>query len=75
MIEIEHDLLEFAFWHLPVTDAEIGFGYELRKAIFDACNVFDSVVNEIDLAATLDFSETGFTDNNVVPFTDEGADG
>ena len=75
VIEIEHDLLEVALRHLSVSDAQIGLGHEFRELLLDTANLLHTIVNEIHLATTLDFAQTGFANDDVVPLADEGLDG
>ena len=74
VVEVEHDLFEFAFRHLAVADADAGFGNQLLELLFDATDVLDAVVDEIHLAAALDFAQAGFADHDVVPLGDERLD-
>ena len=75
MIEIEHDLFEFALGHLTVPDANAGFRDQRLQLLLDAGNFFDSVVNEVNLPTALDLAQAGLTNDYVIPFGHEGLDG
>ena len=74
MIEIEHELLEFAFTHLSVPDPDTCFGHEGTNVRGATLNRFDTVVHEIDLAAAADLTQAGFAHLGPVPFADESLD-
>ena len=75
MVEVEHDLLEFPFRHLAVPDPDLALGHERLESLSDPADIFDLVVDEIDLAAAFDLAQAGFADEYVVPFRHEGLDG
>ena len=67
--------LEIPLRHLPVADAYACLGNEVRQVLADPADVFDAIVNEVDLAAALDLAQAGFADHDVGPLADEGLDG
>jgi hypothetical protein len=61
-VEIEHDLFQLAFRHLAVGDAHACFGhqrFQFARGLFDGVHF---VVQEIHLAAALQFALEGFAD-------------
>ncbi len=75
VIEILHDLLQFFFAHLPVGGAYLCFRHQISKLFCNAFNRADFIMQKIDLPTATDFTQDGLTQQGVVPFPDEGADG
>ena len=71
LIEIEHDLLELPFGHLPVADSDTRFRNQIVQFFLDRCNVLDPIVNEVHLTAAFDLAQAGFADNDFVPLADK----
>ena len=68
LVKIEHDLFKLPLRHLTVPDSDFRLGYQLLYLLFDAANILDAIVDKKHLSAALDFTQTGFPDNDVVPF-------
>ncbi len=75
MVEVEHDLLEFAFGHLAVADADVGLRNQLLQPLLYSANVLDAVVNKIHLSTALDFTQAGLANDDFIPLGDKGLDG
>ena len=56
VVEVEHDLFQFALRHLAVSDPDIRLGHQLANPFLDVDDVFDPVMNEVHLSAALDFA-------------------
>ena len=61
MVERDHDLFEFVFFHLPVADANARTRNNLAKFVRKIVDTLNSVVEEENLTTTLDFSFNRFT--------------
>ena len=46
VIEVEHDLFEFALGHLAMADTNPGFGDKVGQPFADPADVLDAIVNE-----------------------------
>ncbi len=57
--EVDHHLLELAFAHLTVADLQSHFGHDPFDLFGDRVHVADSIVNEEDLAAAIQFADDG----------------
>ncbi len=57
--EADHDVFEVTFIHLPVTDEDAGFGNDLLQTMAHRFDVIDTVVNEVDLPFTSQFTIDG----------------
>ena len=74
MIEIEHDLLEFALAHLAMADGDARFGHQLGQRAGGFLDGLDAVVHEVDLSAAADFAQAGLAYRRRIPLRDEGLD-
>ena len=68
MVEVEHHLLEFPLRHLAVADANTCLWYEFRQSFRNSRDVFDSVMDELDLPTAFNFPQAGFANQAVIPF-------
>jgi len=75
MVEVEHYLFELAFGQLAVADPNLCLRHEFCDLLFDLADVLDAVVDEIDLAAALDFAQAGLPNQDIVPLTDKSLHG
>ena len=75
MIEIDHELLEIALAHLPVTDAHVGLGNQLRDFLRRLLDGLDHVVHEVHLAAAAELAQRRLAQRRRVPLGHEGLDG
>ena len=60
LVEVAHRLLEIALAHLAVGDADARFGQQRGQLRFPVADGLDFVVQEVDLAAALQFAQHGF---------------
>ena len=75
LIEITHHGFQLTLAHLTVSDHDAGLrnqSSQLFTTVFNRCHV---VVQEVDLTATLEFTQHGFTNEIVRFFTNEGLNG
>ena len=72
--EIEHRVLQHLFRLLAVADQHLGFGYEFAQVGGDAFDTEDAVVNNVDLAAALQFAQDRLANEVVVELGDVGLD-
>ena len=62
--EFPHDSFQIAFAHLSVGNGNTRLGQDVREALAHAFYGGDLVVQEVDLAAALQFAQAGFTDDS-----------
>ena len=74
MHELQHHFFEFAFRHLSVADDDSRRRNESLELGGDFPDGVDAVVDEIDLAAALEFLLNGGLDQLLVPTGDDGLD-
>ena len=67
MIKVRHDLFEFFLSHLPMASQHPGFRDQLFYLIRALLNVFDLIMQVVDLAASQQFSLHRFFDNGQIP--------
>ena len=60
LIELAHDSLELALGHLAMGDGDTCFGHQLGELLAHRHDRVDVVVQEIDLAAALEFAQARF---------------
>ena len=73
--EAEHFRLEFALVHLAVDDGHLGFGHDLSQVFGDDLNVMDPIVDEVDLALTVQLANDRMANQLLVEADDSGFDG
>ena len=74
MVKVVHDAFELMFAHPSVSIFDRTFRHEFgdfRCYFFD---VFDSIVDKVNLAATFDFPQTGLANNAFIPLRDKCLD-
>ena len=74
VIEIEHDLLELALAHLPVTDRDPRLRHELRQLLCGPADRVDAVVDEVHLPAASQLAQACLAHHRRVPFRHERLD-
>ena len=67
-----HDAGKFIFVHLPVCHCDAGVFQQLRQAVCSAVDVFDAVVQIIDLSASLQLAPDGVSNQAPVVLHDKG---
>ena len=72
--EVDHDLLEGAFVHLPVGDGDAGLRDERPEPGRDALDVLHAVVDEEDLTLAEQLAADRLGDRALVVLTDVGED-
>ena len=73
--EGEHDFFEFAWRHLAVSYDDAGIGDEVLEFLGYQVDRLDTVVDEVDLAITVEFANDGVFDAFAVEGDDFGDDG
>ena len=73
--EVAHHALQFAFVHLAVADDDTRFRHQLFQLLAHVLDGVDLVVQEVHLAAALQFAQHGFADDPIGKFGNEGLDG
>ena len=71
----EHHLFEFALAQLAMADRNARGGNEFLDARRDLIDVFDAVVDEVDLAAALEFEFDGGANDLFIELRDHGLNG
>ena len=72
--EVEHDLLEAAFVHLPVGDGDAGVRHEVADVAGDLLDVLHTVVDVEDLALPQELAPDGLGHGALVVLADVGED-
>jgi hypothetical protein len=72
--EVAHHALQIALLHLAVADDDARFRQQLGEPVAHVLDRVDLVVQEINLAATLEFAQQRFPDDAVGEAADEGLD-
>ena len=73
--EVAHHALELALRHLPVGDGDARLGQEALQALAHALDRVDLVMQEVDLAAALEFPHRRFADESLGEGGNERLDG
>src|SRR5690606_16481835 len=75
LVKAFHDLFQFAFGHLAMRNGNARFGHQLFQFGAAVMNGVDFIMQEVHLAATLEFAQQGFTYGAVVFAAYKGFDG
>ena len=73
--KVTHDFFQLTLWHLPMRHSDAGFGNQFLQALFAVLDGLDFVMQEIALAAALQFSQYRFADDAVVFGSHKSFDG
>ncbi len=73
--ELPHHLLELSLAHLPVSDADASARHDMADVLRHSIDRLDAVVDEENLAATIELARNAFVDQAIVPRLDEGEHG
>jgi len=74
VLEVLHDVFEFAFAHLSVGDGDALLGQVFLDEAGDAFDAVDVVVQDVGLPAPAVFAFAGVGDGVDVPFAEDGLD-
>ena len=74
MVEIQHHLLQLALAHLAVGDGDAGLRHQFCQIVGHPPDALDLVVQEVHLAAALEFALAGLAQQGLVPLPGEGLD-
>ncbi len=74
VIEVDHELLEIFFSHLPVADADAGLRDQLLDLAGHLVDGADFIVDEVNLSAAAQLAQCGLAQRWLVPFNDECLD-
>ena len=74
LVKIAHHHFEFALAHLTVGDANARFGQQFEQRFLGLRHAVDIVVQEIHLAAALEFAQHGLPHQPLARARDEGLD-
>ena len=75
LIEITHHGFQLTLAHLTVCNHDAGFGNQRRQLFAAVFNARHVVVQEVNLTATLEFTQNGFTNEVVCFFADKRLNG
>ena len=74
VVEVEHDLLEVAFAHLPVRDPDLRLRHDGLDLLGELLDVLHPIVHEIDLTAAPDLAQDRFADDLRAPLPHDRSD-
>lgn len=60
MVEIVHDPFQLTFTHLPVAYSDSRFRYQFRQPLCGFLNIFDVIIQIVNLTAAQDFTQNRF---------------
>ena len=72
VMEIIHHPFQFAFAHLAVTDGNSRFRYQFSQTIRRFLNIFNIVIQIVNLTAAQDFTQDRLANHQRVIFADKG---